>query len=159
MEFNENRNNIPDKSKLTIIKKRTQLKVSHIENKEESNLQVNEETKKTIQSMKQNCSSSETSNIRLKSISNMSSQSQSQSKPSTIPTSNNNSNNSNSNENRIKSISSQRNNSVERTTTNPSNNTTNSSTGTTSKKLVIQWTCDECNNSCIPVRSESRCLW
>lgn len=26
-------------------------------------------------------------------------------------------------------------------------------------KLVIQWTCDECHHSCIPVRSESRCLW
>jgi hypothetical protein len=26
-------------------------------------------------------------------------------------------------------------------------------------KLAIQWTCDECHHTCIPVRSESRCLW
>jgi hypothetical protein len=30
---------------------------------------------------------------------------------------------------------------------------------TIKSKLVIQWTCDECHHSCIPVRSESRCLW
>ena len=30
---------------------------------------------------------------------------------------------------------------------------------TTTTKLAIQWTCDECHHSCIPIRSESRCLW
>ena len=24
---------------------------------------------------------------------------------------------------------------------------------------AIKWTCSECHNNCIPVRSESRCLW
>lgn len=37
------------------------------------------------------------------------------------------------------------------------NNRTTSST--IPGKLAIRWMCGECSNSCIPIRSESRCLW
>jgi hypothetical protein len=28
-----------------------------------------------------------------------------------------------------------------------------------SKKMAVKWTCNDCQVACIPVRSESRCLW
>ncbi len=36
---------------------------------------------------------------------------------------------------------------------------TTSMGSTRATKLAIKWTCRECQNNCIPVRSESRCLW